>query len=94
MGDASKARVKIYGQFYDLTCEGREEYLRELADFVDSRMREITRSTGTVDTLTTAILAALNIADDYFQLKRTPEPSGRSVCKRTEDPELDSEREN
>jgi cell division protein ZapA len=62
--------VNIYGRTYHLRGGGDEEYLAELAGHVDARMREVAGATGTADTLKVAILASLNIADDYFKARR------------------------
>lgn len=62
-------RVEIYDQTYNL--RGSEpEYIRKLADFVDSKMRTLSKQTATIDSLRLAVLAALNIADEYYLLKR------------------------
>jgi cell division protein ZapA len=66
---AAKA-VTIYGQTYHLRGSEDESYLTELASLVDRRMREVVEATNTADTLRVAILAALNIADDYLQARR------------------------
>lgn len=58
-------RVKIFNQTYDI-CGSDAEHVRRLADLVDSKMREAATITPTVDTAKLAILAALNIADDYY----------------------------
>ncbi len=55
------------------------EYIRNLARFVDSKMRSIAARTQTVDSLRAAILAALNIADEYHQLKAKYEATTRQV---------------
>ena len=57
-------RVEIYNQTYNIRSDGDTEYIIQLAEFVDSRMREISSGTLTVDSLKVAILAALHIADD------------------------------
>jgi cell division protein ZapA len=57
-------RVEIYNQTYNIRSDGDTEYIIQLADFVDSRMREISSGTLTVDSLKVAILAALHIADE------------------------------
>jgi cell division protein ZapA len=62
--------VKIYGRTYHLRGNEDGDYLAELAKQVDDRMREVAEATGTADTLKVAILAALNIADDYLQANR------------------------
>jgi cell division protein ZapA len=57
-------QVEIYGQSYNLRGEGDPEDIRDLAAYVDRKMREVSDATATVDSLKVAILAALNIADE------------------------------
>ena len=65
--DATPTPVSIYGRTYQLRGDEDDEYLAELASLVDGRMRDVADATGTADTLKVAILAALNIADEYLQ---------------------------
>jgi len=65
--DAATTPVNIYGRTYQLRGNEDGAYLAELASLVDGRMREVADATGTADTLKVAILAALNIADEYLQ---------------------------
>ena len=62
-------KVEILGRHYSIAGIGDRAYLDELARFVDSQMRQIIETTGTVDTLKVAILAALIIADSYFKAR-------------------------
>lgn len=62
-------RVEIYNQTYSIRSDGDNEYIINLAQYVDGKMREISSGTLTVDSLKVAILAALHIADEYHQLK-------------------------
>lgn len=63
-------KVEIYNQTYTIrTRDGDAAHIKELAAYVDSRMREITAGTLTVDSLRVAILAALHIADELHQMK-------------------------
>lgn len=66
---AEGVRVEIYDQAYSMRGELDADYIRELARFVDDKMRSIAARTSTVDSLRVAILAALNIADECHQLK-------------------------
>lgn len=62
-------RVDIYDQSYNL--RGTDpEYINKLAEFVDLKMRTVAEQTQTVDSLRLAVLAALNIADEYHLLKK------------------------
>ena len=59
-------RVEIYNQTYNIRSDGDTEYIIQLAEFVDSRMREISSGTLTVDSLKVAILAEEQRALDEF----------------------------
>lgn len=62
-------RVVIYDQEYRMRGRLDPEYIRELGQFVDAKMRSVAARTQTVDSLRVAVLAALNIADEYHQFK-------------------------
>ena len=73
MSDVTHATaVTILGRTYHLRGNGDPAYLHELASLVDARMRAVAEATGTADSLKVAILAALNLADDYLQSGRRP----------------------
>ena len=74
--------VEIYGQTYNLRGDGDTSYLTGLAAFVDRKMREVSDTTATVDSLKVAILAALNIADEHFQLKSTERDHHQALTDR------------
>ncbi len=61
--------VEIFGKVYTVRGEKDTEYVRRVAEYVDRKMREISQVTDTVSTSRIAILAALNIADEYFALR-------------------------
>ena len=62
--------VEIYNEIYKIINEGSPEYTCSLADYVDERMREITKSGVAIPPVKLAVLAALNIADDLFKAKK------------------------
>ncbi len=63
-------KVDIYDQSYNVNSGGDEEYVKELAAYVDGKMREIAEATRMVDSLKVAVLAALNITDELLTLRR------------------------
>jgi len=66
---AAPIRVEIYDQVYNLRgVDG--DYILKLAEFVDTKMRSVAEQTSTIDSLRLAVLAALNIADEYHILKK------------------------
>ncbi|MGH9322179.1 MAG: cell division protein ZapA, partial [Vicinamibacteria bacterium] len=68
--DGSPASVTIFGQSYSLRAEEDGPYLEVLARYVDTKMRTLSESTGTAEPLKVAVLAALNIADEFFKLEK------------------------
>jgi cell division protein ZapA len=61
--------VEIYDQVYNLRGVDAE-YVTRLAQFVDGKMRNVAEQTSTIDSLRLAVLAALNIADEFHILKK------------------------
>ena len=76
-------RVEIYNQTYSIRSDGDNEYIHDLAEYVDSKMREISSGTMTVDSLKVAILAALHIADEYYQLRHSQTLSDEQLGTRS-----------
>ena len=65
--------VEIFGEVYHVRGSDENGYLQSLADLVDRKMREVARHVRTADTARIAILAALNLADELFQLQSRQE---------------------
>src|SRR5215475_13115579 len=65
----NSVRVEIFDQAYNLRGSDAE-YIIKLAEYVDGKMRAVAEQTNTIDTARLAVLAALNIADEYHLLKR------------------------
>lgn len=80
---APTIRVEIYNQTYNIRSDGDSDYISELAEYVDSRMREISSGTLTVDSLKVAILAALYIADELHRLKNVHETADEQLASRS-----------
>ena len=77
----NSVRVEIFDQGYNL--RGTDpDYILKLAEYVDSKMRAVAEQTHTVDTARLAVLAALNIADEYHLLKRRLEGGNPESSKR------------
>jgi cell division protein ZapA len=74
-------RVEIFDQAYNLRGSDAE-YILKLAEFVDAKMRAVAEATNTIDTARLAVLAALNIADEYHLLKRKQDSGATDYMKR------------
>ncbi|HTQ81579.1 MAG TPA: cell division protein ZapA [Thermoanaerobaculia bacterium] len=69
----SHTEVRIFGATYNVRGSDDSGYLQGLADLVDGKMREVAKHVATADTARIAILAALNLADELFQVQKQQE---------------------
>jgi cell division protein ZapA len=60
--------VEIAGQKYPIRSGFDPAYVGQLAAYVDKKMRAAASAAPSSDMLGLAILVALNIADEYFQV--------------------------
>jgi cell division protein ZapA len=83
VADSPTIKVEIYDQAYTVRSDGDPDYLRQLAEYVDQRMREISSGTLTVDSRKVAILAALYIADELHQLRKIHDQADEQLAVRS-----------
>lgn len=69
-GRIAKVKVELFGQTYTLKGETSEEHILEVARLVDEKMRTLSAKNPSLDLTKTAVLAAVNLADDYLRLKQ------------------------
>lgn len=85
MSGSDSTEVEIFGQTYNVRGEGDPSYLTELARFVDARMREVAAQVATVDPMKIAILAALNIADEFSRFRKERDTAAGIWVEKTEE---------
>jgi len=81
--EPSPVRVKIYDREYAFRTTGDPERLQNLCSGLDKRMREVAATTGAVDTLKVAVLAALGLADDLQMVRDELKKLDESVSRRS-----------
>ncbi len=67
---SNQVNVKIFGQEFTIKGEDAPEYVEELSEFVDKKMREVASASSVITSHKVAILTAINIADELFRLRR------------------------
>ena len=67
--DSSRLKVKIYDTHYALKADTSHQYIEKTAAYVDKTMREIASRFKEQSHARIAVLAALNIADELFQIR-------------------------
>ncbi len=86
---ANLVHVEILGQTYAVKAGTDPGYVESLAAFVDKQMKDVSRASGAVDSVRVAVLAALNLADEVFRLRRELEEArSRTRSERSSDERL------
>ena len=76
--------VEILGQRYPVRSSLVDPgYVSDLATYVDEKMRAAADKSPAGDSLKVAVLAALNIADEYFRCRDADRSATDDVRKRT-----------
>jgi cell division protein ZapA len=76
--------VEILGREYRIRGNADEAYVREVARYVDAKLREVSQGTSLPSAERVAILAAMNIADELFQLRRASDEEIMSIARKAE----------
>ena len=74
--------VEIMGQRYPIRSALDVEYITLLASYVDEKIQSATELSTGGDTVRIAVLAALNIADEYFRARDSNTHLGNDLQKR------------
>lgn len=80
------AEVEIFGTLYVIKGDADQDYVRELASHVDEKMRTAAaNSPRNLPPLKIAVLAAINIADEYHKLLMRQQAVEKMVHDKTGD---------
>ncbi len=76
--------VKIFNREYNIRSDAESEYIEKLASLLDGKMRRVAERTSSADALKLAILAGLELADEYFHAHQRLEELELEVSRRSD----------
>ncbi len=80
----NSVRLEIFGEKYSVRSKADKAYLHDIARYVDRHMQEISDNLPqSQPTLRIAILAAMNITDELFELREQIEELRRTYDLKT-----------
>jgi cell division protein ZapA len=77
-------KITLGGQKLSLRTDAKPRYIKELADYVNDKIDEARAPGKIATTQSLALLAAMTIADELFQLREEKERLERQVRERTQ----------
>ena len=69
MTEPKRVDVEILGQRYAIRSAAPPDYVRQLVDYLESRVKEIRGEAAGQDPVKFLVLAALDITDELFRLR-------------------------
>ncbi len=85
MDDIEATTVHILGREYKIKGFADKNYIIKVAQYVDEKMRELSKSSSLPSHDRLAILAALNIADELFQERQSTSATFSSIDQKADD---------
>jgi cell division protein ZapA len=76
--------IKILGQELSVLSDSGDEHVATVVGYVSDKMEEIGKSSNNYNSLSIAILAALNIAEEYMKLRNVEENIYNQLESRSE----------
>lgn len=84
MKQKSKYVIKVGGVDYSLISDEPYEYVIKIADFVNERVEKLKKQSTKMSNQMAAVLACINITDEYFKVKKTEDELIRNVVEYTD----------
>lgn len=72
------------GQRLQIRSDSDENYVEEIATFVDKKIKDILARTKSVASTQVIILAAMNIVDEFFKYKNQIDQKSEALAKKIE----------
>ena len=72
--------IRVLGEDISVLSDSGDEHVETVVKYVNDKVKEIQNTTKTNNTVHVAILAALNIADEYYKVKEIKE----DICQQME----------
>ena len=72
-------QIEIMGHHLTVVSDEGEEHVREVAAYVDARMRQLAEGRAAPSILYVALVAALNMASEYHKLRRVQDDVSQRI---------------
>ncbi len=63
--------VRVFGSEYNIRSDQDADYVLQVAEIVDRKMKELSTQFQQPNTVRTAVLASMNLVDEYLQQSRS-----------------------
>jgi cell division protein ZapA len=79
-----KYQIRVLGQDISVLSDSGDEHVEAVVSYVNDKVAEIQKNTKAINILQVAVLAALNVADEYFKLQGEKEDICHQMESRSE----------
>lgn len=65
-----RVKINFFGKDYSILTDADESYVKEIADYLEQKVKEVTKDGSDVAISHSFLLASIKILDDFFRLKK------------------------
>ncbi|MDY6863594.1 MAG: cell division protein ZapA [Thermodesulfobacteriota bacterium] len=76
-------KIDILGKIYTVTSEINEEKLKEITEYLNKQVKEVSNQVKSNSEINILILTALNVTNDYLKMKNYKEELIRGIESRS-----------
>ena len=84
MQDSPVVRVQIFGSEYQISSDVDPEHTREVARYIDRRMREVAHSLSLRSVAKIAVLTAVNLTDELLRAQAENEQMSQQADEKAD----------
>jgi cell division protein ZapA len=78
--EGNQIKITIFGQEYSVKAPADPTYIKKIAEYVDTKMREVQSGfSSTQSSNRIAILSAMNITDELFNAKKRGDSDNNEI---------------
>jgi cell division protein ZapA len=84
-GSLKRVPIEVLGHQYFVRTDGDEEHVRRVAEYVNTKSREVMEATQTISTVDLFIKVAVNLADELLQERSANQMLRQRVAQEAQD---------
>ena len=80
-----RVQVVFFGKEYSIVTDAEEDYVMKIVNYLEQKIRNATKDDAPIVIPSPLLLASLEIADDFFALKRKFDEFKKAAERKTEE---------
>ncbi|PIR25956.1 MAG: hypothetical protein COV43_02905 [Deltaproteobacteria bacterium CG11_big_fil_rev_8_21_14_0_20_42_23] len=85
MNNKNSVEVSLMGQKFEVKSDSNEQYVEQIAAYVNKRIEQVLKGSKSVASLNVALLVAMNITAEFFKYRDEKDRKVSQIEKKVQD---------